>query len=484
MVETDPNDDKNVIVEIQGGAGGEEAGLWAGDLYRMLDQVRRAPRPLAGAARGGRRQVHVRDQGRRRLLGLQVRGRHAPRAARPGDRVAGPHPHEHRDRRRAARGRGRRHPDRPERPADRRLPLVRARAGSRSTRPTRRCASRTSRAASSSRCRTRRASSRTARRRCASCARGSTSARSPSSRPSSPPTAASQVGTGDRAEKIRTYNFPERRVTDHRVKVTVHDLDGVLEGELDEFTAALEADEKRRRLEAQAAAGVTPLARRARARRARLRRRRDRRVGQRQRRGSTPSCCSRTRSASTAQRAVHRARRARVAARRSARFQELVRSAASRRARAGRLPARARRAFATSSCAVDRRVLVPRPETELLVEVALALPAGRARASTSAPAAARSRSRSSTSAPTCASPAADVERRRARRRAREPRAPRARRRRSCRPTCSTGLGGDWDADPRQPAVRRRARRARRCRATSLRPRAGGGAVRAAPTGST
>jgi peptide chain release factor 1 len=61
-----------------------------------------------------------------------------------------------------------------------------------------------------------------------------------------------QVGTGDRAEKIRTYNFPERRVTDHRVKVTVHDLDGVLEGGLDEFTAALEADEKRRRLAAQA----------------------------------------------------------------------------------------------------------------------------------------------------------------------------------------------------------------------------------------
>jgi peptide chain release factor 1 len=62
-----------------------------------------------------------------------------------------------------------------------------------------------------------------------------------------------QVGTGDRAEKIRTYNFPERRVTDHRVKVTVHDLDAVLEGQLDEFTAALEADEKRIRLEAQAA---------------------------------------------------------------------------------------------------------------------------------------------------------------------------------------------------------------------------------------
>ena len=63
-----------------------------------------------------------------------------------------------------------------------------------------------------------------------------------------------QVGTGERAEKIRTYNYGERRVTDHRIKLTVHNLDAVLEGELDELTAALSADEKRRRLEVQAAA--------------------------------------------------------------------------------------------------------------------------------------------------------------------------------------------------------------------------------------
>ena len=63
-----------------------------------------------------------------------------------------------------------------------------------------------------------------------------------------------QVGTGDRAEKIRTYNYSERRVTDHRIKLTVHNLDQVLEGQLDELTAALAADEKRRRLQAQAAA--------------------------------------------------------------------------------------------------------------------------------------------------------------------------------------------------------------------------------------
>jgi peptide chain release factor 1 len=60
----------------------------------------------------------------------------------------------------------------------------------------------------------------------------------------------SQIGSGERAEKIRTYNFPENRVTDHRVKLTVHRLDAVLEGELDEFTEALAAEERRHALEA------------------------------------------------------------------------------------------------------------------------------------------------------------------------------------------------------------------------------------------
>jgi peptide chain release factor 1 len=58
-----------------------------------------------------------------------------------------------------------------------------------------------------------------------------------------------QVGTGERAEKIRTYNFPENRLTDHRVKHTVHRLDQVLQGDLDEFTEALQAEAQRRALE-------------------------------------------------------------------------------------------------------------------------------------------------------------------------------------------------------------------------------------------
>lgn len=51
----------------------------------------------------------------------------------------------------------------------------------------------------------------------------------------------SQVGTGERSEKIRTYNFPQNRVTDHRVGVTLHKLDQVLEGDLDELIHALQA---------------------------------------------------------------------------------------------------------------------------------------------------------------------------------------------------------------------------------------------------
>ncbi len=59
----------------------------------------------------------------------------------------------------------------------------------------------------------------------------------------------SQIGGGERAEKIRTYNFPENRLTDHRIHLTVHRLDRILEGELDEFTDALAAEDRRRALE-------------------------------------------------------------------------------------------------------------------------------------------------------------------------------------------------------------------------------------------
>jgi peptide chain release factor 1 len=55
----------------------------------------------------------------------------------------------------------------------------------------------------------------------------------------------SQIGSGERGTKIRTYNFPENRLTDHRIKLTVHQLDRILQGELDEFTDALTAEDQR-----------------------------------------------------------------------------------------------------------------------------------------------------------------------------------------------------------------------------------------------
>jgi peptide chain release factor 1 len=58
----------------------------------------------------------------------------------------------------------------------------------------------------------------------------------------------SQVGSGGRSEKIRTYNFKENRVTDHRIGLTLKRLDQVLDGDLDEFVGALSADEHAARL--------------------------------------------------------------------------------------------------------------------------------------------------------------------------------------------------------------------------------------------
>ncbi len=56
----------------------------------------------------------------------------------------------------------------------------------------------------------------------------------------------SQVGSGDRSEKIRTYNYPQDRITDHRINMNVHNLPGVMEGELDDLVKALQEDEQKR----------------------------------------------------------------------------------------------------------------------------------------------------------------------------------------------------------------------------------------------
>jgi peptide chain release factor 1 len=59
------------------------------------------------------------------------------------------------------------------------------------------------------------------------------------------------IGSGDRSAKIRTYNFPENRVTDHRIGLTVHNLQGMLDGDIQEFCDALIADEQARLLSGQ-----------------------------------------------------------------------------------------------------------------------------------------------------------------------------------------------------------------------------------------
>jgi peptide chain release factor 1 len=70
----------------------------------------------------------------------------------------------------------------------------------------------------------------------------------------------SMVGTGDRSEKIRTYNFPQNRVTDHRIGLTLHQLDLVIEGRLDPIIDALTIWDQTRKLGGDESAAATALA--------------------------------------------------------------------------------------------------------------------------------------------------------------------------------------------------------------------------------
>ena len=251
MIERDPNDDKNVIVEIQGGAGGEEAGLWAGDLYRMLskyaEQLGFSTEPMdigegkyTFAIKGdGAYSVFKFEGGTHRVQRVpqtESQGRiHTSTATvavlpeaedvdvhvDPGDlqidvyRSSGPG------------GQSVNTTDSAVRITHRPSGIVVSMQDEKSQLQNREKAMRVLRARLYERALAEQQAELAADRR-------------------------SQVGTGDRAEKIRTYNYGERRVTDHRVKLTVHNLDQVLEGQLEELSAALAADERRRRL-AQAA---------------------------------------------------------------------------------------------------------------------------------------------------------------------------------------------------------------------------------------
>ena len=193
------------------------------------DPLRRAARLQGRPAGDRRRQLHVRGQGRRRLFGVQVRGRHPSGPTGPRDRVPGPDPHLDRDRRGAAGGRGRRH--RRSTPTTSRSTSTAAPdpAASRSTPPTRRSGSRTSRrrrrlhAGREVAAAEPRAGDEGAAGAAVRAGAGRAAGRAGANR-------LAQVGTGDRAEKIRTYNYGERRVNDHRINLRVHNLDEILFG--------------------------------------------------------------------------------------------------------------------------------------------------------------------------------------------------------------------------------------------------------------
>ncbi len=265
MVERDPNDDKSVIVEIQGGAGGDEASLWAGDVYRMLARY---------AERRGW-QVEQLDIGDGKytfaVKGSYPSGSHPP-GSRPGDGAYSVFKYEggtHRVQRvPQTESQGRIHTSTatvavlPEAedvdvqidPNDLQIDVYRSSGpGGQSVNTTDSAVRVTHRPSGivvsmqdeKSQLQNREKALRVLRARLYERALAEQQAELAADR-------RSQVGTGDRAEKIRTYNYGERRVTDHRIKLTVHNLDQVLEGELDELTEALQSDEKRRRLEAQA----------------------------------------------------------------------------------------------------------------------------------------------------------------------------------------------------------------------------------------
>jgi len=253
MVERDPNDDKNVIVEIRGGAGGEEAGLWAGDLYRMFTRYaeRRGFSTDTMDASDGSYTFEIKGDGAYSVFkfeGGTHRVQRVPETESQG-RI-------HTSTATVAVLPEAEDVDVEINESDLQIDVYRSSGpGGQSVNTTDSAVRITHRPSGivvsmqdeKSQLQNREKAMRVLRARLYERALAEQQAALAADR-------LAQVGSGQRAEKVRTYNFPQGRVTDHRIKLTVHNIDAVLGGELDELTAALQDDDKRRRLEAQAVA--------------------------------------------------------------------------------------------------------------------------------------------------------------------------------------------------------------------------------------
>ena len=250
----DPNDERNVFLEVRAGTGGDESALFAGDLLRMymrfaerqrwqIEMISRQPSDL-----GGYKEVivaHRRRAARTPSSSSNPAATACSACRRPKRRAAStPRPAPSRSCPRPTRSTT----SRSTRPTSASTCTARAApAASTSTRPSPRCASRTCPRASWSSARTTARSTRTATR--AGSPRGAHQGQADAR-------AAGEGGSdaqepdrlGDRCERIRTYNFPQGRVTDHRINLTLYKIDQIMDGDLDELVAALAAEHQAEQL--------------------------------------------------------------------------------------------------------------------------------------------------------------------------------------------------------------------------------------------